>query len=275
MINFTENLYKNQWLDLVFQNRNKAYGAYALRKHNAETTVRAFLMANILFIGTILSPLVYNKIRGNDKSIKPFADVMDVIVDLKPMNYQMPPVKQATIRTETKALKLKTIQNPPMLVVPASHVTAEPPSQSEFDQAVISSVISTGSDNPGAGPIELKGETGSATKNEEIPVYDTSDIEVYPEFPGGQAAFARFLSRNLRYPESAIEHGVQGKILVSFIIEKNGSLSNIQILRGIGNDCDEEAVRVLSKSPKWTPGRQNQQNVRVAYTIPINFQLPQ
>ncbi len=83
----------------------------------------------------------------------------------------------------------------------------------------------------------------------------------------------KFLRKNLRYPGNAAELGIQGKVFLSFVIEKNGDLSHIKVLRGIGSGLDEEAVRVLSKSPQWKPGIQNNQKVRVAYTLPINFSL--
>ncbi|HUH32344.1 MAG TPA: energy transducer TonB, partial [Daejeonella sp.] len=100
-----------------------------------------------------------------------------------------------------------------------------------------------------------------------------SMLEKYPEFPGGQDAFNKYISRNLRYPMMARENSISGRVFVSFIIEKNGSLSNIQVVRGIGGGCDDEAVRVLKNSPLWAAGMQNGQKVRVAYTIPIFFQL--
>ena len=83
----------------------------------------------------------------------------------------------------------------------------------------------------------------------------------------------KFLRKNLRYPERAAEAGVGGKVLVSFVVEKDGRLTDIRIVRGIGFGCDEEAARVLKKSPAWEPGIQNNRQVRVLYTIPLHFQL--
>ncbi|MDA9554705.1 TonB family protein [Pelobium sp.] len=100
-----------------------------------------------------------------------------------------------------------------------------------------------------------------------------SNVEVLPTFPGGVEAFRKFLNENLRYPAQARENNISGIVYLTFIVEKDGGLSNIKIVRGIGAGCDEEAVRVLSLSPKWNPGVQNGKIVRVSYTVPIFFQM--
>lgn len=102
---------------------------------------------------------------------------------------------------------------------------------------------------------------------------DFASIEIIPEFPGGQKGFGTFLSQNIKYPELARVNKITGRVFVSFVVEKDGELSDIKILRGLGYGTDEEAVRVLKISPKWKPGIQNGKPVRVQYTIPISFQL--
>lgn len=109
------------------------------------------------------------------------------------------------------------------------------------------------------------------TKTNEEPVF--TDVEVLPGYSGGSAAFGKFLGSNLRYPAYARKNNIQGRVYLSFIVEKDGALTNIQVARGIGGGCDEEAVRVIGMSPKWTPGTQNGKIVRVAYTIPVYFKL--
>ena len=94
-----------------------------------------------------------------------------------------------------------------------------------------------------------------------------------PQFPGGLNAFVRFLAVNIRYPAIAREHNIQGRVIISFVVKKNGNLSNIRIARGIGNGCDEESMRVLSLSPAWTPGLKDGKPVNVAFSVPISFTL--
>lgn len=98
-------------------------------------------------------------------------------------------------------------------------------------------------------------------------------IEVLPQFPGGQAGWGKFLSENINYPAKAIKEKIAGRVVLTFIVEKSGELSNIKLIRGIGGGCDEEAMRVLKMSPPWKPGYQNGRPVRVIYTMPISFNL--
>jgi protein TonB len=98
-------------------------------------------------------------------------------------------------------------------------------------------------------------------------------LEVMPEFPGGQVGWATYLQETMRYPPIARENNISGKVQLSFIVEKDGSLSEIKVLQGIGGGCDEEAVRVLMNSPQWKPGIQDGKLVRVIYTIVLNFKL--
>lgn len=104
-------------------------------------------------------------------------------------------------------------------------------------------------------------------------LYDMGDVETAPEFQGGQIALAKYLGSKLRYPRKARRQKIQGKVFVSFIVEKNGSLTDFKIVRGIGGGCDEEAIKVLKSSPPWKPGYANGRTVRTAYTLPITFQL--
>ncbi len=117
--------------------------------------------------------------------------------------------------------------------------------------------------------VAVTASSNDTTNNSEV----FTNVEVLPSFPGGIEAFGNFLATHLRYPKVAHDAGVQGRVFCQFVVEKDGSLSNIKVVRGIGGGCDEEAVRVLAISPKWKPGLQNGQKVRVSYTMPISFQL--
>lgn len=279
MISFTQNLYKTQWLDLVFQNRNKAYGAYELRKHNGDTTFKAFVYASVLLSVLVITPWLYEQRFKSISSAEIPEPLRALEVNLQARIHQPKPVNPPTAKSPQKTVQLKSIQYSKMVVVPENEAVSNPPSQTQLTEAVISSVSTDGQAGSGLNPVEIsegipKGTGIAGTAAENTNIYPIDGIESYPEFPGGQAAFVKYLSRNLRYPESAIDRSVQGKVLISFIIEKDGQLSNIRILRGIGAGCDEEAIRVLQRSPKWKPGMQNKQNVRVAYTLPISFSLP-
>lgn len=98
-------------------------------------------------------------------------------------------------------------------------------------------------------------------------------VEEMPEFPGGMSKLSEYLAKNIKYPQMARETGVKGRVFIGFVIEPDGSVSNIQVLRGIGGGCDEEAMRVVKSMPKWKPGKQRGKAVRVSYNLPVNFQL--
>ena len=102
-------------------------------------------------------------------------------------------------------------------------------------------------------------------------VYDV--VEVDPVFPGGIEELYKYLATNITYPEQAKKEGVQGKVYVAFVVEKDGSITDAQVVRGIGGGCDEEALRVVNAMPKWTPGKQQGEAVRVHFTLPVNFKL--
>ena len=98
-------------------------------------------------------------------------------------------------------------------------------------------------------------------------------VEQMPEFPGGQEGLVNYLVENLNYPEKAKAKKITGKVYVSFVVERDGSISNVKVLRDIGYGCGEEAVRVVKAMPHWKPGMQRGKNVRVQYTLPLNFQI--
>lgn len=98
-------------------------------------------------------------------------------------------------------------------------------------------------------------------------------VKERPQFPGGNDALDKFIKNNLRYPVIAKENRIEGKVYVSFVVEKDGKLTDIKVMRGLGNGCDEEAIRTINLMPKWTPGKQEGKNVRVRYVLPISFKL--
>ena len=98
-------------------------------------------------------------------------------------------------------------------------------------------------------------------------------VEEQPSYPGGEEARISYLQQNLKYPEEAKEFGIQGKVFVTFIVEVNGSITDVRVLRGIGGGCDEEAIRVIKGMPKWNPGKQKGVKVRVQFNLPLKFTL--
>ena len=98
-------------------------------------------------------------------------------------------------------------------------------------------------------------------------------VEEMPSYPGGEAKMYEYLGKNIKYPQIARESGIQGRVFVNYVVEPDGSVSNVKVLRGIGGGCDEEAMRVVKAMPKWKPGKQRGKAVRVSYTLPVVFKL--
>lgn len=98
-------------------------------------------------------------------------------------------------------------------------------------------------------------------------------VEEMPEFPGGMQKLADYLGKNIKYPQMARESGIQGRVFVNFVVEPDGSVSNVNVMRSLGGGCDEEAMRVVKAMPKWKPGKQRGKAVRVSYILPVNFKL--
>jgi protein TonB len=127
-------------------------------------------------------------------------------------------------------------------------------------------------------------EANDATIIDAVPVIETEKedesaseifviVEDMPEFPGGELALRKWIANNIKYPVIAAENGIQGKVYVQFVVDKNGAITNARIARGVDPSIDQEALRVVNSLPKWKPGMQRGKSVRVSYTVPINFQL--
>ncbi len=265
---------KQDWIDIVFAGRNKEYGAYQLRKENVRNTNKALIIGGLLFIIAIASPIILKYIQGKESEDKAKLKETEVVLSAPPpIDEKLPPPPPPV---EPPPPKVDQVKFPPPVVKPDEQVVEEePPTIKELEKADPGQKTIKGDPNA---DIVINTPVGEGPINQEK-TEDTNQIftnvEVLPSFPGGLDAFGKFLGKNLRYPPIARDNGIQGRVYCNFVVEKDGSLTDIKVVRGIGGGCDEEAIRVLKNSPKWTPGVQNGRNVRVSYTIPIYFQLQQ
>ena len=268
---------KIEWLDLVFENRNQSYGAYVLRKESGNYLAKALLIAAFFFIGSTI--LLSASFWWNIKEVVSSTTLLkpdETIYELKLIEVpkKLEPLVESRAASSTK--KFKQIEYITPNVVPDQLVTTEPPTTDALSSAVIGTeTVEAPTGNLLNSIATNNSSDGGGTGVEAHPdvLFNSGGVEVLPEFPGGMAAWSKFLSKNLRYPLIAQENGVSGRVMVSFVVERNGEISAIKVLRGIGAGCDEEAVRVIKKSPIWKPGMQNGKAVRVSYVIPIVFQM--
>jgi TonB family protein len=165
------------------------------------------------------------------------------------------------------------------LVVEQEAVTGHVPVTRKPDEQIVGGVSVSGQKRTGASKkameMQYQAEADAAGLQQEDTASSVSQIfvvvETMPEFPGGEDAFNQYLADSIRYPAAAVENSIQGRVFVTFVVEKDGSVSDARILRGIGGGCDEEALRVIRNMPKWIPGKQRGKPVRVQYNLPIMF----
>ena len=263
---------KPEWIDVVFTDRNKAYGAYDLRKQNPRNTNKALIIGVVAFVLTISAPTIINFISGFIPKADEKVKIVPVVLQPPPpINKQKPPPPPP----EPPKPKIDQVKFPPPVVKPDNEVKEQPPTVKELEVADPGQKNIKGDPNADIKIDEPVGNSDVKQVTEEDPNKIFTSVEQNPEFPGGDAAFGKYLGNKIRYPAIAKENNVQGKVFLNFTVERDGSLTDIKVVRGIGSGCDDEAVRVLKSSPRWRPGIQNGRAVRVSYTIPISFTLTQ
>ncbi|MBW7847433.1 MAG: energy transducer TonB [Bacteroidales bacterium] len=175
----------------------------------------------------------------------------------------------------------RQVEDIPEEIVPITDQTVKPPPPAPVVQTTVLQVVE---DDVQVEDVKINVEVDQKTQIEVYvpPVREEEEVveaeiftvvESMPEYPGGPEEMMRFIAQNIKYPPIARESGIQGRVFVNFVVEPNGSVSNVKVLRGIGGGCDEEAIRVVQSMPKWTPGRQRGKAVRVSFNLPVRFTL--
>jgi len=258
-----------KWIDFVFEDRNKAYGAYELRRDNDRNTSKALWIGVVVFIFLISANTIINMIEGFIPKAKEKVKITNVVLAAPPIDPKKPPPPPPP---EPPKPKIDQVKFPPPVVKADNEVKEKPPTVKELEVADPGQKNLKGDKNADVTIDEPVGTSDAKVTEDDANKIFTS-VEQQPLFPGGIDAFYKFLGKNIRYPAVARENGTQGKVIMQFVVEKDGSLTDIKVARGIGDGCDEEATRVLKASPHWSAGVQNGRKVRVAYTVPISFTL--
>ncbi len=261
-------LYKTEWLDLVFENRNKGYGAYELRQHHSRTMVMAMVFT-FLGVGAVFGTSAI--LQGHHKAAAP---LVIRTIDLTNLHERQPkklppPLIPHPLPPPPPAATIRFV---PPVVRPDDSVTEKLPPITDLTAAISTTTHAGGPGEQLPPKIEDPGPPVAAIIEDKT-VYPVSDVQVFPTPVGGEGAWNKFLSRNLKYPQEAQDAGVGGRVYMSFVVEKDGTLSNFTVERGPGYGFDEEATRVLKLAKAWKPGIQNGRPVRVKFVIPINFQF--
>ena len=257
--------------DIVFEHRNKAYGAYELRTSYTKTINRAFVIGVSVFLLILLANFIFAQKNANS------VELTGTIIDLKKIPDEKIPEteKPKEVEPPKEVEKVKTITYVVPEVVEETENETPPPTQEELKDAVISNKTQEGKESEGIAetpPVETTTAIKDIVEIEENNLPFTS-VEETPSFMGGVKEMYKFLAQNLKYPSAAQRANIQGKVFLKFIVEKDGSITGVETMKGIGFGCDEEATRVVKLMPKWIAGRQNGRNVRVIFTIPVFFKL--
>ncbi|HEX2865825.1 MAG TPA: energy transducer TonB [Ignavibacteriales bacterium] len=261
--------------ELVFANKNKTYGAYVLRKNYPANLMIAFWLAVTLFTAGVTAPLFLGGHAADVGIIKIHTGGI-TLDNLIPIGSE---TKQISVEDLAKLIpKVSTFKYMVPLVKPDPEVIEDYiPDVTMLKNAIPGMVTRTGSD---AGIDVTLFDTKEPAAADVVKDNDAGDktifnwVEEMPRFSEGEDGLLSFLSTNINYPELARRVGVEGKVMVGFTVEKNGTLSNLRVLKSIGGGCDEEAMRVVALTAgKWIPGKQNGRAVKVNISIPIVFRL--
>lgn len=276
-------LYDPKWVDMVFAGKNKEYGAYQLRKGTSGRNIKALLILVIAaaLVGGFLAWKVIEQKKAEEQQA--YMEAMELAKlqqqakkeekkkeQVKP---KIEPKKEIPVARETQKFTAPVIKK--------DELVKEENQVKQMDK--LDDKVAVGSEDKEG----VKDRTVEAVRSEiavaapppppapkpEVATKVFDVVEEMPSFPGGNAALMSYLNSNTKYPVVAQENGVQGRVIISFVVERDGSISDVKVARSVDPSLDREAQRVVKSMPRWTPGKQNGQTVRVKYTVPVVFRL--
>ncbi len=281
-------LSSKEWTDIVFEGKNKDYGAYVMRqksdrRHNMAMLYVAVGVAVILIAALVIGLIRNANALADAEAYEAFMlqneqAEMDAIVEEQPEEEDIEDIPEPVQEQEPEALPeeiLNTIKNTEIDIVGDEEITEQIVSQDELQEtttAIGATTFEDGTDDLNV-VREHKDEiiVEEKTPVEENKVFDA--VEQMPTFPGGDGELMKYLNKNLSYPTLAAENGIQGTVLLQFVVQKDGSIGEVKVVRPRDPDLDKEAVRVVKGMPKFIPGRMNGQPVNVWFTLPVRFKL--
>ena len=259
-----------EWCELVFQDRNRSYGAYKMRSESRKRHTWAMLaVAGIALVVSGIPTLL--KFASPDKMEEKIVEVA-VLSQLEEAEVKQEEFKRVDPVAPPPALK-SSIKFTAPVIKKDEEVNEEDEikSQTELTESKVNISIADVKGND-----ELNGKDIAELK--EVIVKDEPEkpytmVEQMPQFPGGEGALLAHIAKSLQYPALSSERGVQGKVILRFVVTALGTVEGVEVLRSLDPHCDKEAIRVIAGLPQWIPGRQNGHNVPVYYTVPITFKL--
>lgn len=262
--------------DILFEGRHKAYGAYQLRRQYTDRMSKA---AGMSFSGILLLfGLGYAALQMKPDLVEDLVprDLgPEIVLQPQPILEAVKSPKPAAVPASPAPARATSQFTDPKIVAEQEPVTEEIPSQKDFTVTDPGLVMAAGIASEGiAGLPDAATGNGSGTGEAAVTEKPFDFVEQMPEYAdGGQAGLLKFISKHLRYPGRAVDEGLEGVVIVSFVVSPTGEVTQITVLKDLGGGTGEEAVRVISKMPRWKPGLQNHRHVPVRLTLPIRFKL--
>ena len=270
-------LIDNGWTDLVFEGKNQAYGAYQLRKNTGIRNLKALLTMFAIF--ALIAAIVIAKV-SIDNYIASRNAAIETDVELANLAEKKEAKVEKKDEPEPEKIEIERVKSSVAFTVPEIKKDEEVKeeqemkSQEELQETNTAIGAFTVEGNDEAAEVLKVKETiaePEPPKVEETKVFDV--VEEMPQFPGGSSALFEYLSKNIKYPVVAEENGVQGRVVVTFVVERDGSITDVKVVKSVDPSLDKEAQRVVKSMPHWIPGKQNGSAVRVKYTVPVTFRL--
>lgn len=276
-------LYDPKWVDMVFAGKNKEYGAYQLRKGTSGRNIKALLIlviAAALVGGFLAWKVIEQKQAEEQQAYMEAMELAKLQQQAKKEEKKKEPVKPK-VEMKKEIPVARETQKFTAPVIKKDELVKEENQVKQMDK--LDDKVAVGTENKEG----VKDRTVEAVRNDiavapppppPAPKPEVSNkvfdvVEEMPSFPGGQGALMSFLNSNIKYPVVAQENGVQGRVIVGFVVERDGSITDVKVMRSVDPSLDREAQRVIKAMPKWKPGKQNGSAVRVKYTVPVVFRL--
>ncbi len=273
-------LSSKEWIDVVFEGKNQDFGAYEMRNNSTKRHNKAVLVLIIVLVIVALLAFFVNTVM--EKAAQRPEDITEqALVEMPVEETEEEQPEEENQRVEqplpeiNKEDLLNTVKMAEIAIVKDEEVVEEIKSQDELKETD-TAVGKVDEDRGVDDIINAQTHTEVVVVEEVKPVEDNyvfEAVEQDPQFPGGQTALLKYIGDHLRYPSTAQENGIQGKVIVQFVVTKTGSIGEVKVVRSKDPDLDKEAIRVVKSLPKFTPGKMNGNAVNVWYTLPITFRL--
>ena len=276
-------LYDPKWVDMVFAGKNKEYGAYQLRKGTSGRNIKALLILVIAaaLVGGFLAWKVIEQKQAEEQQAYMEAMELAKLQEQAKKEKKKPEPIKPKVEQKKEIPVARETQKFTAPVIKKDELVKEENQVKQMDQ--LDDKVAVGTENKEG----VKDRTVEAVRNDiavaappppPAPKPEVSNkvfdvVEEMPSFPGGTGALMSFLSSNIKYPVVAQENGVQGRVIVGFVVERDGSITDVKVMRSVDPSLDREAQRVVKAMPRWKPGKQNGSAVRVKYTVPVVFRL--